>query len=151
MKKLLATIAISVLVVSAFAQTKLGIRSVNWEPVQSQYSAQSIDTNLTPTAASLLWLRDGLSSDYTAIAYPLAQIVGLGNRIELVGLGAFDSEFTQSDIWVGTGVAISVFRSEGWNVKLYGGYKGFNLGKSFEAAENEEAWVWGVGISIPVK
>jgi hypothetical protein len=81
----------------------------------------------------------------------LFQVTGLGNRFEIVSLGAFDSNFSKTNVWRGTGLSANLINSGGWNVKVYGGFKGFNLGDNFRQAEGKEAFVWGLGVSIPIK
>lgn len=152
MKKLFTIFtAIVGLTVMASAQTKLGVRSVNYTPEQNVVHAQSSSTVVTSSSLSVLWLRDGLTNDYTAVAYPIAQIVGLGNRVDIVGLGAYDSSFDKNNVYVGTGLSLALVETDGWMVKAYAGFKGFKLGGDFRFADGKEGFVWGLGVSVPIK
>lgn len=152
MKKLLAIFTTIVgLSVMASAQTKLGVRSVNYEPEKKSVSVQSSSTVVTSSSLSVLWLRDGLTNDYTAVAYPIAQVVGLGNRVDIVGLGAYDSSFDKNNVYMGTGLSLAIVESDGWMVKAYGGFKGFKLGGDFRLADGKEGFVWGLGVSVPLR
>lgn len=152
MKKLLISLTAIVALFSIASAEPIGIRSVNWSPQKSDgVRSLSLATNVSTSSVGVLWLRDGLSANYTAVSYPLFQISGLGNRVEIVGLGAFDSNFSKTNVWGGTGLSVSVLRSSGFDLKLYGGYKGFNFGDNFRLAEGREAFVWGVGLNIPIK
>ncbi len=151
MKKLLTTLTLVVMAVIASAQD-VALRPINWEPrPQRGVRQQSFATNVDNRSVSVLWLQDGLSTNYTAVSVPMFQVTGLGNRVEIVGLGAFDSNFTKTNVWAGTGVAVNLLNHEGWNVKVYGGYKGFNVGDNFRRADGREAWVWGLGVSLPIR
>lgn len=152
MNKLITIISLAALTVGAFAQSgeKLGLRPYNWKP-QAQFQAQSLDVKTSSDGVSVLWLRDGLSTNYTALSVPMLQVTGLGNRVSIVGLGAYDSNFTRTNIWAGTGVSVSLVETSGWSVKAYGGWKGFNLGNNFNAAQGNEAFVYGLGFSIPIR
>jgi len=123
MNKLITIISLAALTVGAFAQSgeKLGLRPYNWKP-QAQFQAQSLDVKTSSDGVSVLWLRDGLSTNYTALAVPMFQVTGLGNRVSIVGLGAYDSNFTRTNIWAGTGVSVSLVETSGWSVKAYGGW-----------------------------
>ena len=151
MKKLLLTLSLGILAVGAFAQDTIGIRPMNWKPKAKAFQAQSLDVKTSAEHVSVLWLRDGLSANYTALAIPMFQVTGLGNRFNIVGLGAFDSNYTRTNVWAGTGVSLSVVETAGWSVRAYGGYKGFNLGNNFSAAQGKEAFVYGLGLSIPIR
>lgn len=153
MKKLTLIILTLVVMISAgFAQSgeKLGIRPMNWKPA-GQFQTRSVAVNTSTDKISVLWLRDGLANNYTAVSYPIFQVTGLGNRVNIVALGAFDSNLNKSNIYTGTGVSVDLVSTGGWNVKMYAGYKGFNLGKNFAAADGKSAWVFGAGISIPIR
>jgi hypothetical protein len=169
MNKLITIISLAALTVAAFAQSgeKLGLRPYNWKPQaqsseklgsrlhnlksQSQFRAQSLDVKTSSDGVSVLWLRDCLSTNYTAFAVPMFQVTGLGNRVSIVGLGAYDSNFTRTNVWAGTGVSVSLVETSGWSVKAYGGWKGFNLGNNFNAAQGKEAFVYGIGFSVPIR
>jgi hypothetical protein len=151
MKKILLTLALVVSAVSAYAQSEpFGLRPMNWRPQSRDFRAQSLDTNVTSDHVSVLWLRDGYSNDYTAVAVPVMKVTGLQNRVNVVALGAYDSKFSKNNVYAGTGLQVGVFRRSGWDVSAYGGYKGFNLFNNFKPSENKGAWVFGVGVSIPV-
>ena len=153
MNKLITIISLAALTTAvAFAQSgeKLGLRPYNWKP-KAQFQAQSLDVKTSSDSVSVLWLRDGLSANYTAFAVPVFQVTGLGNRVNIVGLGAFDSNFTRTNIWAGTGVSLSLVETSGWSVKAYGGWKGFNLGNNFNAAQGKESFVYGIGFSVPIR
>ena len=155
MKKLLTLLTAVVLISTGFAQSQpIGVRSTNWsapQPTRGSVRPLSLATNVTSNTISVLWLQDGLSSNYTAMSYPLFQVAGLGNRVEVVALGAFDSNFSKTNLWAGTGVSVSLVRNSGFDLKLYGGYKGFNFGNNFRLAEGREAFVWGVGLNVPLR
>ena len=152
MKKLLITIA-SLAVLAAVSTAQIGVRPYNWKPKdkKGQFTAQSLDVKTSAESVSLLWLRDGLATNYTALAVPVFQVTGLGNRVNIVGLGAYDSNYTRTNIWAGTGLSVSVVESAGWSVKGYFGYKGFNLGNNFSAAQGKESFVFGAGITVPIR
>jgi hypothetical protein len=153
MNKLITIISLAVLTtMGAFAQSseKLGLRPYTYTP-RAQFQAQSLDVKTSSENVSVLWLRDGLSTNYTALALPVFQVTGLGNRVSIVGLGAYDSNFTRTNVWAGTGVSVSLVETSGWSVKAYGGWKGFNLGNNFNAAQGKESFVYGVGFSVPIR
>jgi hypothetical protein len=150
MKKTLILISSIIVASSAYAEG-LSIRPLGWAPQNRDLSAQSVSTKITDRSLNVIWLRDGLDNNYTSLAYPLFQVTGLGNRFEIVSLGAFDSNFSKTNVWLGTGLSANLINSGGWNVKVYGGFKGFNLGDNFRQAEGKEAFVWGLGVSIPIK
>ena len=147
MKKILTIIpALAVLATVAPAQEKIGLR-----PIKPQVKSQSMATSVSDGSLSFLYLRDGLDTSYTAVSYPLFNVSGLGNRVQIVALGAFDSNFTKTNMYLGTGVSVSVLRNSCWEVKAYAGYKGFNLGQNFNAAQGSEGVVLGLGLTIPVR
>jgi hypothetical protein len=151
MKKLLLTLSLAVLAISAFAQSEpFGIRPMNWHSKSKTFNTQSLDTQVSSDRVNLLWLRDGYSNDYTALAVPMFKVTGLGNRVSIVGLGAYDSKFSKTNLYAGTGLQVGLIQRSGWNVNVYGAYKGLNLGDNFRAAEGKGAWVFGVGLSIPI-
>lgn len=153
MKKLLIVLTAVVALFSMASAEPVGIRSINWHPQTREGSVKplSVATNVTSSSVGVLWLRDGLSTNYTAVSYPLFQVSGLSNRVEIVALGAFDSNFSKTNVWGGTGLSVSVLRQSGFELKVYGGYKGFNFGNNFKLAEGAEAFVWGVGLNIPIR
>lgn len=160
MKKITTLLTITAAIAaSAVSFGQVSLRSPNWTPKpnkstyngNSQFQTQSFSSSLTDSSVTVLWLQDGLSNNYTAFSYPLAQVTGLGNRVEVVALGAFNSEFDRTNIWAGTGLSLRVIDTEGFRLNLYGGYKGFNLGNNFNAAQGRESWVVGLGISIPIR
>jgi hypothetical protein len=150
MKKLLITLSIAFLSVCAFAQDSVGLRPMNYKEKQNQFKAQSLDTKVSNGQVSVLWLRDGYSNDYTAVAVPMFKVTGLGNRVNLVAVGAYDSKFTKTNLYVGTGVQVNLVRHAGFSLDVYGAYKGFNLGDNFRAADSKGAFVWGIGVSAPI-
>ena len=151
MKKLLLTLSLAVLAVVAFAQSEpFGIRPMNWQPKSKNFNTQSVDTQVLSDRVSLLWLRDGYSNDYTALAVPMFKVTGLQNRVTIVGLGAYDSKFTKTNIYAGTGLQLGIVRNSGFSLDGYLGYKGFNLGDNFRASDGRSAWVFGIGLSIPI-
>lgn len=151
MKKLLLTLSLAVTSLGAFAQSEpLGVRPMNWHAKSKTIQAQSLDTQVTSDRLSVLWLRDGYNNDYTALAVPMFKVTGLGNRVNIVGLGAYDSKFSKTNLYAGTGLQVNLVQRSGWNVNLYGGYKGLNLGNNFRVSEGQAAWVFGLGISIPI-
>lgn len=148
-KNILIAITIAAASMGAFAQDKLGIRPYHWHPKGA--SAQSVDVSVNQESVGVLWLRDGLSANYTAISYPVFQVLGLQNRVNIVALGSFDSNFTHSNMYLGTGVSVDVFKTNGFKVALLGGLKGFNLGHNLEFSKGRSGWVWGLSVTIPVK
>jgi hypothetical protein len=146
MRKLTIILTLCALSMGAFAQ--VGFRSLNWKP-KPQVSTQSVSYSSTLSDVSVLWLRDGLDANYTALSYPLFQVSGLGNRVEFVGLGAMDS--SNNNVWAGTGISFLLLDTAGWKVKAFGGWKGFNLSNNFSVARDNSTWVFGLGISIPIK
>ena len=153
MKKLIITSIAILATASVFAQTdtnKLGIRSVNWSPKSKKFHEQSLAVSQTSNSISALWLRDGLSNDYTALSYPLAQVTGLGARVNIVALGAYQINSPKTNFYTGTGVSVNLFQSQGWKADLYGGLKGFNLTQNATFSSGRNAWVFGVGVTIPI-
>lgn len=153
MKKILLIISSLVVMASVANAQGIAIRPLDYHPAPRQAGVrpQSVAPVVTDRSVGVLWLQDGLSANYTALAYPMFQVTGFGNRVEIVGLGAFDSNFTKTNMWTGAGLSMNVLNHEGWNVKVYGGYKGFNIGDGFKRADGKEAWVWGVGLTLPIK
>ena len=149
MRKLF-TIALAVFAVFAANAQSIGLRSMNWTE-KPQVSSKSLDVKNTNNKLSVLWLRDGLSNDYTALSYPLFQVTGLGTKVNIVSLGAYDSRFSKTTLWGGLGLSVQVLESNGWSVSLYGAYKGLNFGNNFRMAEGREGWVYGLGFSVPIK
>ena len=149
MKTILTTIP--ALVVLASTATAQKIEIVPASKKQAPVQAQSFASSVTGDSLNLLWLKDGLDTNYTALSYPLFNVNGLGNRVQIVALGAFDSNFSKTNMYLGTGVSVSVLRNSGWDVKAYAGFKGFNLGQNFSRTEGAEGFVWGLGLTIPVK
>jgi hypothetical protein len=136
----------------ALQSEPLAIRSNNWSKKRkSQFQAQSLSVKPSSDGVSVLWLRDGLSTNYTAFSVPLFQVTGLGNRVSIVALGAYDSNFSKTNVWAGTGLSVSLVENSGWSVKAYGGWKGFNLGDNFKAAQGKESFVYGLGFSVPIR
>lgn len=149
MKTLLTTIpALAVLATTAHAQK---IEIVPASKKQAPVKSQSLATSVTGDSLNVLWLKDGLDTNYTALSYPLFNVNGLGNRVQIVALGAFDSNFSKTNMYLGTGVSVSVLRNSGWDIKAYAGFKGFNVGQNFSRAEGSDGFVWGLGLTIPVK
>jgi hypothetical protein len=149
MKTILTTIP--ALVVLASTATAQKIEIVPASKKQAPVQAQSFASSVTGDSLNVLWLKDGLDTNYTALSYPLFNVNGLGNRVQIVALGAFDSNFSKTNMYLGTGVSVSVLRNSGWDVKAYAGFKGFNLGQNFSRTEGAEGFVWGLGLTIPVK
>jgi len=150
MKKLLITLSIALLSVCAFAQDSVGLRPMNWRPKPKDFKSQSLDVKTSSESVSLLYLRDGVSNNYTAIAYPMFQITGLNNKVSIVSLGAYDSNLTKTNIYVGTGLGINVVESGQFSLKAYAGWKGFAIGQNFSAAQGKEAWVVGFGLTAKI-
>ena len=149
MKTLLTLIpALAVLASTATAQK---IEIVPASKKQAPVKSQSLATSVTGDSLNVLWLKDGLDTNYTALSYPLFNVNGLGNRVQIVALGAFDSNFSKTNMYLGTGISVSVLRNSGWDVKAYAGLKGFNVGQNFSRAEGSEGFVWGLGLTIPVR
>ena len=149
MKTILTTIpALVVLATTASAQK---IEIVPASKKQTPVQAQSFASSVTGDSLNVLWLKDGLDTNYTALSYPLFTVNGLGNRVQIVALGAFDSNFSKTNMYLGTGLSVSVLRNSGWDIKAYAGFKGFNVGQNFSRSEGSEGFVWGLGLTIPVK
>lgn len=152
MNKLLALLtSIVVLTVTAQAQLfdKMGIRPVGWQ--EPGVHTQSTNFGVGANNLSLLWFRDGLNSDYKAVAMPIFQVIGLDNRVQVVAMGAVDNTVSQNNVYLGTGLSVDLYHDNNFNIKAYGGWKGLNLGSNFSAAQGKEAFVWGFGVSIPVR
>jgi len=150
MKKILLIISSLVIMASVASAQGIAVRPLDWKPAKGIH-AQSVAPVVTDRSVGVLWLQDGLSSNYTALSYPLYQVTGFGNRVEVVGLGAFDSNFTKTNMWTGAGLSMNVVDCDGWRVKVYGGFKGFNIGDGFRRADGKEAFVWGLGLTLPIK
>lgn len=153
MKKLLTIlIAIVGLSVIASAQnfSKIGIRPLNYHP-KGQVSAQSLDVNVTSTSLNVLYLKDGLNNSYTALAVPMYQVVGLGNRVNICALGAFDSRISTNNVYVGTGISVNLIKQDNWSIDAYGGWKGFNIADRFSTTSGSGGYVGGIGLKIPIK
>ena len=153
MKKLITTLALAVISVAAFAQSgeKLGIRPYNWTPKSQTVRTQSLDVNATTSSVSVLYLRDGLDTSYTAVAYPVFQVTGLQNRVSVVALGSFANTGSKTQVYAGTGLGLQLFQSQGFSGTLYGGLKGLDASHNFSFASGKEAWVVGVGLTIPIR
>jgi len=148
--KLLTTLAFVAASMSVFAQSPVGIRPWNWQP-KNQFSTQSLNVTSTTSSLSVLYLNDGLSNNYTALAYPVFQVTGLGNRVGIYAIGAASMNTPTTKIYAGTALGVNLVKSSGWDVTAYGGLKGLDLTDQVSYRTGKGAWVFGVGVSIPVK
>lgn len=164
MKKLLLTIlTLITMVAMVTAQTvspsiklnshkpfgQLTLRPYGWHDSR-QVSAQSLDVTSTSGGASLLWLNDGLNNNFTAFSYPVYQVGGLGNRVNVVALGAYQMGSVKTNIYTGAGLSLNLLNSGGWNLDLYGGLKGLNVTQNFTFAQGRDAFVFGLGLTVPL-
>jgi len=150
-KLITASLALAVLSAGAFAQVsgKITLRPYNWKPKGVQ--AQSSDVSVTADKIKVLWLQDGLSNNFTAFTYPLYKVTGLGSRVNVVALGAYQMQTVKTNFYTGTGLSVDLINTGGFTVTGFGGLKGFNVSNGFSMASGKEAFVFGLGISVPVR
>ena len=151
-KLITASLALAVISAGAYAQVsgKITLRPYNWHPAGVQ--AQSTDVSVGADGIKVLWLQDGLSNNFTAFAYPLYKVTGLGSRVNIVGLGAYQmNNTTKTNFYTGTGVSVDVLNSGGFTLTGSAGWKGFDLTQNFSAAQGKGAWVLGLGVNVPIK
>lgn len=153
MKKILLTPILAVFSVCAFAQSNdsLGIRPWSWTPKNSKFTTQSFDYNRTSTSLSFLYLNDGVGNNFTAFAYPLFQVTGLGNKVGIYAVGAADMNHPNTNIYAGTAVGVNLVRSKGFNLDAYVGLKGFDLSNKMTFASGDKgSYVFGLGLTVPI-
>lgn len=141
--------AMSAFIVLTASNAQIGLRSPGWSPNAGKPTSQSVTVNASSNSLSVLFLRDGLSNDYAALAYPLAQVTGLPFKVNIVGLGAYNSKVSTSNTYFGTGAEVRLFDAKGYRVSLYGGLKGLNA-RTLNVSTNRGAWVFGAGVTIPI-
>jgi hypothetical protein len=155
MKKLLLILSFAILTVSAFAQSQVGIKPWNWQPPvhKGQVTTQSLNVATTASNVSVLYLNDGLSNSYTAFAYPLFQVTGLGsNKLGLFGVAAASMSSPKTSVYAGTALGYQLVHSNGWELTAYAGLKGLDLSNNFNfQSGGKGAYVFGFGLSVPIK
>ena len=150
-KLITASLALAILSAGALAQVsgKITLRPYNWKPKGVQ--AQSADVSVTADKIKVLWLQDGLSNNFTAFTYPLYKISGLGSRVNVVALGAYQMQTEKTNFYTGTGLSFDLLNNGGFTVTGFAGLKGFNVSNGFQMPSGKEAFVFGVGISVPIR
>jgi len=113
-----------------------------------QVSSQSVTTTVSDKI-SILYLRDGLNSDYKAISYKLWTVPGLNDRLAISAIGAIQNGGTQN-VYTGTGLTYTVYERAGWKFEVIGGLKGFQLNDEFRWQTGRDSVVFGFGLSIPI-
>lgn len=149
MKNILTILTILVISVSAMAQSKIGIRPYGWQEPGTVH-AQSLNINTSSDSLSVLYLHDGYNSSYVATAYPVFQVIGLGNRVTIEALGAYQTGTTKTNLYTGAGFGVSVLRTSGFNFKVYAGLRGVDVTALANTTLNWKSTVFGAEIVIPV-
>jgi hypothetical protein len=166
MNKLIITLmALLVMVSGVFAQasvdtsvarkstkpfSQFAIRPYGWQD-RNSVRAQSLDVSTTGANISVLWLRDSLTNDYTAFSYPVFEVQGLGNRVNIVALGAYQMNTVKTNVYAGTGLSLDLVNTDGWKLSGYAGLKGLNLTQNFTAAQGKGMYVFGLSLTVPIK
>jgi hypothetical protein len=81
----------------------------------------------------------------------LFQVTGLGARINVVALGAYQLNSAKTNAYAGTGLSYDVFTGGGWKVTVLGGFKGLDFTNLGNTTFSWKSLVFGVGVNIPVK
>lgn len=146
-KLLICAILALVLTVTSFAGN-LTLRK--YSPPKA-LATRSGDVQLTTEGVNVLWLRDGLNGDYTAVSSKWLAIGGLGREVNIVLLGSFKTDGGNAKVYAGTGISVNVFKQNGWRVDLTGGLKGLDLTRSLRFENGRKGIIYGISVQIPVR
>lgn len=112
------------------------------------FSEQSVTINASVTDFSLLYLKDGYDGSYSALAYKVYGLPGI-SWLNVNAIGAFDTSTTKS-VYTGAALGATLYQKNGYSAVIYGGVKGFDITDGFKYQGGKKAWVFGLGVSIPL-